>query len=49
MPVIALAAMAALGAAAAPDAVDLFVRNTLHASDYRRVDADPTAMAAPKP
>jgi hypothetical protein len=40
MPVIALAAMAALGAAAAPDAVDLFVRNTLHASDYRRVDAD---------
>jgi hypothetical protein len=43
MPVIALAAtaaMAALGAAAAPDAVDLFVRNTLHASNYRRVDAD---------
>jgi putative lipoprotein len=37
---MAVAAMIALATAGAPDAVDLFVHNTLKVSDYRRVDAD---------
>lgn len=41
MPAIAWAGMAIIAAAAAtPDAVDRFVRNTLHALDYERVEAD---------
>lgn len=40
MPAIAWAGLAVIAAAGAPDAVGRFIRNTLKALDYERVEAD---------